>query len=34
MVLSLLTSDWELKSLDKRKLSSSVMKVDWVRVWQ
>jgi len=31
MVLSLLTSDWELPALTS---TSSVMEVDWVRVWQ
>lgn len=34
LVLSLLTSDWELRYLDRSKLAGSVMKVDWVRVWQ
>ena len=31
MVLSLLTSDWELPNLKK---PSAVMRVDWVRAWQ
>jgi beta-glucanase (GH16 family) len=31
MVLSLLTSDWELPNL---KSTRSIMQVDWVRVWQ
>jgi beta-glucanase (GH16 family) len=31
LVLSLLTSDWELSALDTTK---STMKVDWVRAWQ
>ena len=31
MVLSLLTSDWELPALTSTR---SVMKVDWVRAWQ
>jgi beta-glucanase (GH16 family) len=33
LVLSLLSSDWELPKLDKRLLPG-VMSVDWVRVWQ
>jgi len=33
LILSLLTSDWELPRLDRRTLPTS-MKVDWVRVWQ
>jgi len=33
LVLSLLSSDWELPDLDK-KLLPGTMKVDWVRVWQ
>jgi beta-glucanase (GH16 family) len=33
LVLSLLSSDWELPDLDKSKLPVD-MKVDWVRVWQ
>ena len=33
LVLSLLSSDWELPDLDKSKLPAD-MKVDWVRVWQ
>lgn len=33
LILSLLTSDWELSRLDRRTLPSS-MKVDWIRVWQ
>ena len=33
LILSLLTSDWELPKLDRSKLPSD-MKVDWVRVWQ
>ncbi len=33
LLLSLLSSDWELPKLDTRTLPSS-MKVDWVRVWQ
>jgi beta-glucanase (GH16 family) len=33
LVLSLLSSDWELPALDK-KLLPGTMKVDWVRVWQ
>ena len=33
LVLSQLTSDWELPRLDRRTLPTS-MKVDWVRVWQ
>ena len=31
LVLSLLTSDWELPALTTTK---STMKVDWVRAWQ
>ncbi len=31
LVLSLLTSDWELPALNTTK---STMKVDWVRAWQ
>lgn len=33
LILSLLTSDWELPRLNRRTLPTS-MKVDWVRVWQ
>jgi beta-glucanase (GH16 family) len=33
LVLSLLSSDWELPDLDERLLPGT-MKVDWVRVWQ
>ena len=33
LVLSLLSSDWELPQLDRRLLPSE-MRVDWVRVWQ
>ena len=33
LVLSLLTSDWELHRLDRTRLPSQ-MDVDWVRVWQ
>ena len=33
LVLSLLSSDWELKDLDECALPAT-MKVDWVRVWQ
>lgn len=33
LLLSLLSSDWELPRLDRRTLPTS-MKVDWVRVWQ
>lgn len=33
LVLSLLSSDWELPDLDKRLLPGT-MTVDWVRVWQ
>lgn len=33
LILSLLTSDWELPKLHKSTLPST-MKVDWVRVWQ
>ena len=33
LVLSLLTSDWELPHLDESTLPAD-MKVDWVRVWQ
>ena len=33
LILSLLTSDWELPRLDRSTLPSS-MKVDWVRAWQ
>lgn len=33
LVLSLLTSDWELGKLDTSSLPST-MEVDWVRVWQ
>jgi beta-glucanase (GH16 family) len=33
LVLSLLSSDWELKDLDESTLPAT-MKVDWVRVWQ
>jgi beta-glucanase (GH16 family) len=33
LVLSLLSSDWELPHLDKRQLPAT-MQVDWVRVWQ
>jgi beta-glucanase (GH16 family) len=32
VILSLLTSDWELEHLDARKLNP--MQADWVRVWQ
>lgn len=31
IILSLLTSDWELRRLESTK---SVMEVDWVRIWQ
>jgi len=35
LILSLLSSDWELKYLDRAHLSTkSVMRVDWARVWQ
>jgi beta-glucanase (GH16 family) len=34
LILSLLSSDWELKYLDRAHLSTkSVMRVDWARVW-
>lgn len=33
LLLSLLSSDWELPDLDKSQLPAD-MKVDWVRVWQ
>lgn len=33
LILSLLTSDWELPRLDRSTLPTA-MKVDWVRVWQ
>ena len=33
LILSQLTSDWELKYLDRSTLPTS-LKVDWVRVWQ
>jgi beta-glucanase (GH16 family) len=33
LILSLLSSDWELPNLDKRLLPAT-MQVDWVRVWQ
>ena len=33
LILSLLTSDWELPRLDRSTLPTS-MKVDWVRAWQ
>ncbi len=33
LVLSLLTSDWELPKLDRRRLPST-MTVDWVKAWQ
>jgi hypothetical protein len=33
LLLSLLSSDWELPMLNRRTLPTS-MKVDWVRVWQ
>jgi beta-glucanase (GH16 family) len=33
LVLSLLSSDWELPDLDKRLLPATML-VDWVRVWQ
>lgn len=33
LILSLLSSDWELPRLDRSTLPTS-MKVDWVRVWQ
>jgi beta-glucanase (GH16 family) len=34
LILSLLSSDWELKDLDRAHLSTkSVMRVDWARVW-
>jgi beta-glucanase (GH16 family) len=33
VILSLLTSDWELPKLPKSELPTT-MKVDWVRVWQ
>jgi beta-glucanase (GH16 family) len=35
LILSLLSSDWELKYLDRANLASkSLMRVDWARVWQ
>lgn len=35
LVLSLLSSDWELKYLDRAHLSTkSLLRVDWARVWQ
>ena len=35
LILSLLSSDWELKYLNKARLSTnSLMRVDWARVWQ
>jgi beta-glucanase (GH16 family) len=35
IILSLLSSDWELKYLDRAHLSTkSLMRVDWTRVWQ
>jgi beta-glucanase (GH16 family) len=35
LILSLLSSDWELKYLDRSHLSTkSLMRVDWARVWQ
>ena len=33
LILSLLSSDWELPELD-RSLLPATMSVDWVRVWQ
>jgi len=33
LVLSLLSSDWELPDLDKSQIPTD-MKVDWVRVYQ
>ena len=33
LILSLLSSDWELPQLNRRSLPAD-MKVDWVRVWQ
>jgi hypothetical protein len=33
LILSLLSSDWELPQLDRTSLPAD-MKVDWVRVWQ
>ena len=33
LILSLLSSDWELPQLDRSTLPAD-MKVDWVRVWQ
>lgn len=33
LILSLLTSDWELPKLDEESLPTT-MEVDWVRVWQ
>ena len=34
LILSLLSSDWELKYLDRAHMSTkSVMRVDWARVW-
>lgn len=33
LILSLLSSDWELRDLDRRLLPAT-MQVDWVRVWQ
>ena len=35
LILSLLSSDWELKYLDRAHMATkSVMRVDWARVWQ
>jgi beta-glucanase (GH16 family) len=33
LILSLLTSDWELPQLDRKSLPTT-MRVDWVRAWQ
>ncbi len=33
IMLSLLASDWELTKLNRSKLSSAYMDVDWVRTW-
>ncbi|GAA3524899.1 hypothetical protein AFL01nite_14450 [Aeromicrobium flavum] len=34
MVLSLISSDWEMKNLKKSQLKKAYVDVDWVRVWQ
>lgn len=34
LVLSLVSSDWEMNALDRSRLSEAYMDVDWVRVWQ